>query len=96
MEAMEQENEDLKKQMQLRDKQSIDTKNDLAHLSKIVQDMTQLNNELNEKVSELNSQMELNNSENFATKKKAENAEEFEKTLVEQTEEHNNLLKLCK
>lgn len=93
-EAMEQENEDLKKQMQLRDKQSIETKNDLAHLSKIIQDMTQLNNELNEKVVDMNAQMEMLNSENFATKRKAENAEELEKTLYEQTEEHNNLLKL--
>jgi outer membrane murein-binding lipoprotein Lpp len=68
----------------------------MAHLSKIVQDMTALNNELNEKVVAMNNEMEALNTENFQAKVKAENVEELEKTLLTQSEEHNNLLKLAK
>lgn len=65
-------------------------------MSKIVQDMTGLNNELNDKVASLNVELERLNSENFAVKKKAEHTEELEKSLADCQEENNNLLKQTK
>ena len=58
--------------------------------------MTSLNNDLNEKIVTMNDEMEKLNSENFQLKVKAENAEELEKALVSQSEEHDSVLKLHK
>jgi hypothetical protein len=44
--------------------------------------MTALNNELNEKVVTMNTEMEQLNTDNFQAKVKAENVEELEKTLM--------------
>lgn len=65
-------------------------------MSKIVQDMTGLNNELNEKIASLNVELERLNSENFAVKKKAEHIDELEKNLADSDEESKNLLKETK
>jgi hypothetical protein len=56
----------------------------MAQLAKIVQDMTTLNNELNQKVISMNSEMEGLNADLFQYKVKAEHAENLEKDLVEQ------------
>jgi len=53
------------------------------HMSKIVQDMTGLNNELNDKVANLNVELERLNHENFEVKKKSEHMDEIEKQLLD-------------
>ena len=62
-------------------------------MSQIVQDMTKLNTDLNEKVSSLNSEIEKVNQDAFQAKKKAEHVENLERDLQEQVDEHTNLLK---
>jgi uncharacterized small protein (DUF1192 family) len=59
-----------------------DLKDDMAMLSKIVKDMTALNNELNEKISGLNSDVERLNADNFQLKAKADQVDEIEQNLV--------------
>ena len=95
-EALNEEVEDLKKQGTLKDQQHEDTKQDMVHLSKIVQDMTGLNNELNEKVASLNEELERLNEENFSAKKKAEHVDDLEKNIAEQGDENTNLLRQTK
>jgi len=68
----------------------------MVHLSKIVQDMTGLNNELNEKVASLNEELERLNEENFSAKKKAEHVDDLEKNIAEQGDENTNLLRQTK
>jgi chromosome segregation ATPase len=80
----------------LSQRQLADAKEDMAHLSKIVGDMTQLNNELNEKVTTMNREMEQLNSAIFESKAKAETAAELEKTLETAYEEQQSLRRLAK
>jgi chromosome segregation ATPase len=63
--ALQEEIEVGKKELELKDRQLDDSKGDMAMLSKIVKDMTALNNELNEKISGMNAELEKLNSENF-------------------------------
>lgn len=63
----------------------------MAHLAKIVQDMTQLNNDLNQKVTSMNNEMEQLNSEVFKHKAKASHSEELEKLLSAATKENVSL-----
>lgn len=44
--------------------------------------MTTLNNDLNEKIGNMNAEMETLNSENFQLRVKAENADELETALL--------------
>ena len=51
---MQEEVDVIKKQLDLKDSAIAESQGDLGALSKIVQDMTMLNRELNEKISSLN------------------------------------------
>jgi small-conductance mechanosensitive channel len=69
-----------------------DLKGDMAMLSKIVADMTALNNELNEKISGMNKDLEVLNADNFQLKAKSEQVDEIEANLVTQVDENGKLL----
>jgi hypothetical protein len=81
----------MKGQVTLKDKLLADAKTDMGQLAKIVQDMTQLNNELNIKVTTLNNDMERLNSEVFQHKIRAEHSDELEKSVAEQVGENHSL-----
>ena len=53
--------------------------------------MTQLNNDLNQKVTGMNNDMEVLNSEVFKHKVKASHSEELEKTLSDALAENTSL-----
>ena len=95
-EGLQDELEEAKAQLNLKNDQMEDTKGDMTQLAKIVQDMTALNNELNQKVSSMNSEMEKVNSDMFQCKLKAEHTENIEKDLVEATDDNSNLSRQLK
>ena len=75
----------------LKEKQLEDTLQDLDHLNNVVKDMTQLNNELNEKVASLNSDVESTIRRSSIFLPEMPNFEEIEKTLAESDEHNKNL-----
>ena len=73
-----------------------DLKGDMGALSKIIQDMTTVNNELNEKVSSQNQEIEKLNADNFSLKARTDTVEELEKNLFSQNEENQKLMRTIK
>lgn len=72
--ALQEEIEVIRKEVELKSRGMDDLKGDMGSLSKIIQDMTAVNNELNEKVSGQNAEMEKLNADNFSLKARAETA----------------------
>ena len=62
------------------------TKNDISQMSSIVQEITSLNSELNEKILRLNEEMEETNKRGFEATAKAQQYEELEKEFIEEKE----------
>ena len=58
--------------------------------------MTAVNNELNEKVSGQNAEIEKLNADNFSLKARGETVDELEKNLVSQNEENQKLMRTIK
>jgi chromosome segregation ATPase len=81
--ALTEENEAQKAQLQDRAEQIRSAKTDVVDMSAIVQDLTKLNAELNDKIKALNEEMERNNTEHYQAIKKAEQVEEMERELVQ-------------
>ena len=81
--ALTEESEAQKSQLQDRAEQLRAAKADVVDMSSIVQDLTKLNAELNEKIKALNEEMERNNTEHYQAVKKAEQVEELERELVQ-------------
>ena len=73
-----------------------DLKGDMGALSKIIQDMTTVNNEMNEKVISQNKEIEKLNADNFALKSRTDTIEEVEKNLLSQNEENQKLMRTIK
>ena len=59
------------------------TKSDLTQLSGIIQGMTSLNTELNDKILQLNTENEAKNKEFYEAAAKAKNIEEMEKLMID-------------
>lgn len=87
VEGMTEESEQLKGQLAAKDSVLSNMKKDLEQLSGIIQEMTVLNKELNDKIARLNSEMEIKNKEHYQAMLKAQHIEETEKALAEQTTE---------
>jgi phage host-nuclease inhibitor protein Gam len=87
VEGMTEESEQLKGQLAAKDSVLSNMKKDLEQLSEIIQEMTVLNKELNDKIARLNSEMETKNKEHYQAMLKAQHIEETEKALAEQTTE---------
>lgn len=81
--ALTEESEAQKAQLQDRAEQLRSAKADVVDMSAIVQDLTKLNAELNDKIKALNEEMEHNNTEHYQAIKKAEQVEEMERELVQ-------------
>jgi len=81
--ALTEESEAQKAQLQDRAEQLRSAKTDVVDMSVIVQDLTKLNAELNDKIKALNEEMEHNNTEHYQAIKKAEQVEEMERELVQ-------------
>jgi hypothetical protein len=77
-EALQEELETTKLQITHRDRTLRESKSDLSQLAKIVNEMTGLNKDLNEKVEKLNRDMEQVNAENFQNRTRVENVELLE------------------
>lgn len=83
--------ERLKGELQARDELAVTMKADLAQLSKIIQEMTSLNADLNDKVAVMNTDLERKSVEHYQAISKAQHIEDVEKNLAEQTEARNRL-----
>lgn len=83
-EALTEESERLKTQLSERSEQLKAAKTDITQMSSIVQEMTSLNSELNDKILKLNQEMEEVNKAAFEASAKAQQYEELEKELVEE------------
>jgi len=82
--ALTEEGEKLKSQLMERSEQLNSAKTDIAQMSSIVQEMTSLNSELNEKILKMNQDMEQVNKTAFEASAKAQQCDELEKELVEE------------
>ena len=82
--ALTEEGEKLKSQLMERSEQLNSAKADVAQMSSIVQEMTSLNSELNEKILKMNQDMEQVNKTAFEASAKAQQCDELEKELVEE------------
>lgn len=91
IETLTAEIERLKGELEARNQLSQTMKADLAQLSKIIQEMTTLNSDLNEKVAAMNTDMERKNVEHYQALSKAQHIEDVEKSLAEQTEARGRL-----
>ena len=91
IETLTAETERLKGELEARNQLSQTMKADLAQLSKIIQEMTALNSDLNEKVAAMNTDMEHKNVEHYQALSKAQHIEDVEKSLAEQTEARGRL-----
>ena len=87
IDGMTEESEQLKGQLAAKDGVLSSMKKDLEQLSGIIQEMTVLNKELNDKIARLNDEMETKNKEHYQAMVKAQHIEETEKALAEQTSE---------
>lgn len=87
IDGMTEESEQLKGQLAAKDSVLANMKKDLEQLSGIIQEMTLLNKELNDKIARLNNEMETKNKEHYQAMVKAQHIEETEKALAEQTTE---------
>lgn len=91
IEILTAEIEQLKGELEARNQLSQTMKADLAQLSKIIQEMTTLNSDLNEKVAAMNTDMERKNVEHYQALSKAQHIEDVEKSLAEQTDARGRL-----
>lgn len=82
-EALTEETEGLKAELEQRKSQSNEMKKDIIQLSKIIQDMTKLNSELNAKIDNQNRETATMNSNYFTAVAKAEQNEQLENELNE-------------
>lgn len=83
-EAVTEEGEKLKSQLAARSEQLNSAKTDIAQMSSIVQEMTTLNSELNEKILKLNQDMEQANKAAFEATARAQLSDDLEKELAEE------------
>ena len=83
VEALTEDNEELRKQLSLRDDSIATSKRDVSEMSAIVTELTRLNSELNGKIAALNEEMERNNNEHYQAVMKMRQTEELERELVE-------------
>ena len=81
--------EEAQNQINLKEKELEDSKDDLVQINQVVLDMTKLNNDLNEKITGLNESMESTIRE--AHKKESPKVEALETNLDESTENNKNL-----
>ena len=91
IEGLNGEVERLKGELEARNELGVGMKADLVQLSKIIQEMTTLNSELNEKVAGMNTDLERKTVEHYQAISKAQHIEDVEKNLAEQTEARNRL-----
>lgn len=83
-EALTEEVEGLKGQLEVRKGQTAEMKKDIMQLSKIIQDMVTLNAELNAKIDSINKETAALNTDYYTAVAKAEQTEQLEKELSEQ------------
>jgi len=79
--GLTEELEATKTKLRLKEEQTQGMRQDLVQLSKIVQEMSKLNAELNEKINEMNKDLEVKNAEHYTATVKAQHTEELEQAL---------------
>ena len=91
VEVLTEETERLKGELSGKQALIASMKSDLVQLSTIIEEMTTLNNDLNEKITVVNGDMEKKSIEFYQAMSKAQHIEEVEKTLMEQIDAKNKL-----